>query len=761
MRPYLAIVKDSFVEALASRVLWVLLILITLVLLALAPLGFRSERTTEFRRGDFRDGRELIKEVRGQFESDESSPGFRIWSNFDKETQQQLAEFQEDEEEGRVSYFAGMKRLVEGLNKLLEKRDLYDEKAWEGVLLGSEARELLGRGLATLAEHDLARLNRLLIVKPFEDSFHPQLGTQVLITYIGFRVSPPIPFSEKRIRQIIEQYVLPSLIGLLVGFVGVLTAILVTAPIIPQMFDAGALSLLLSKPLSRSLMFLAKFAGGCAFIFINVTYLIIGLWAIAGLRFGIWNQGLLLCIPIFLFLFAIYYSVSAITGVIWRNAVVSVVMTVVFWLVCTVVGATKNIFEQVVIETRKMVRVVNAGDALIALDEKGATKRWNAEKAEWEPVFLEDGGGPMQQVLGPVYDPQHNMLLAGRTGSRNFFNMGSNLLIGKGSDGWKQVDGPPLPEDTVALFPDPKGRALAVTNSGVQRLVGDLDLNEKKMSLFGFEIPRTLGKPFRSAGPEPSLKLTWPTNAAVDRRSGNVVIYSRGQLMLLPREADDYTLAKSVAVEAEADEGVAIALQGRTLLLALADGRVVDYDSTTLQPRRAWQPEPHSQPRFACASPDGRWFAVVFHNGRLHVLDTGAGTAGMRAADVRGQGDISAVEFSEDGQMMVIDRATRLNQYRMDTMELAKSYAPALSGIEIAYYYAVVPIYAVFPKPGELDNTVQYLVQKQETIDMGMQMGNLQAKRVRLRPWAPVRSSLIFMLVVLGLACVYIERQDF
>ena len=37
MRPYLAILKDSFREALASRILWVVIILTTVVLLLAAP----------------------------------------------------------------------------------------------------------------------------------------------------------------------------------------------------------------------------------------------------------------------------------------------------------------------------------------------------------------------------------------------------------------------------------------------------------------------------------------------------------------------------------------------------------------------------------------------------------------------------------------------------------------------------------------------------------------------------------------------------
>ncbi len=133
----------------------------------------------------------------------------------------------------------------------------------------------------------------------------------------------------------------------------------------------------------------------------------------------------------------------------------------------------------------------------------------------------------------------------------------------------------------------------------------------------------------------------------------------------------------------------------------------------------------------------------------------------MQLADVRGQGDISAVAFSADNALLVVDRVNRVTRYQRGSWDRVETYAPALTPLEIAYYYAVVPIYTVFPKPGELDNTIQYLLRKEETIDMGMPGGDLQTRRVRLHPWAPVRSSLIFMLVVLGLACLYIERQDF
>lgn len=762
MKPYLAIIADSFREALASRVLWILVILITLVLLALVPLGFRAEQTTEFRQGDFLDARGLVKAMHEDFDRGTPSPGQRVWSNFDESTRKTLSDFEQGDEESTRNYYAQLPKLIDALNTALKNRQLYDQQAWTGVLLGSESRELLDQGVAQLSDTDLARLNRLLIETPYQEFFRTQPPKQIFITYIGFKISPPIRASEKLVRQIVEGMVLPGIMQVLVGFIGVLAAILVTAPIIPQMFDPGALSLLLSKPVSRSLMFLAKFVGGCAFILINVTYLVVGLWAIAGLRLGIWSQGLLLCIPIFLFLFAIYYSVSSIAGVIWRNAVVCVVMTVLFWFACTVVGATKGVFEQIAVETKRLIRLVPAGDTLIAMDEQGATHRWDADSSEWQPVFLE-GGGIMARVLGPIYDAERQVIYASRAGNRGMFGSDRALQVGKASDGWKPVDGPSLPDNTWELLPDPKGRLLAVTNKDIQQLTGDIEPERKKLQIFFMEIPQSLAKPFRPAGPTTPLKLASPMAAAVDAKSGNVVTYSRGDLTLLVRNGEDFELARTVPVVTDQEQDVVLAVAGNTALLAQSDGHVLEFDLPTLTLRATLEPEPDSQPRFACASPDGRRCAIVFHNGRLHTLDTSQGPdATLALADVRGQGEISAVAFAPDGAMLVADRVNRVTWYDSESGVQIKEHAPALTALEIAYYYAVVPIYTVFPKPGELDNTIQYVLSKEETVNMGMPGDNdLQSKRLKLRPWAPVRSSLFFTFVVLALACLYIERQDF
>ena len=48
MKPYLAVIYDSFVEAMGSKVLWFLMIASTLILAGVAPFGFVHDRSYEF-----------------------------------------------------------------------------------------------------------------------------------------------------------------------------------------------------------------------------------------------------------------------------------------------------------------------------------------------------------------------------------------------------------------------------------------------------------------------------------------------------------------------------------------------------------------------------------------------------------------------------------------------------------------------------------------------------------------------------------------
>ncbi len=208
------------------------------------------------------------------------------------------------------------------------------------------------RGVANLSDEDLRRFNRLLINAAFPDYILPAPGKVLYATWFGYRLGTPLPFEPKQLPLLVN-FALAALTTFLAGILGVFIAILVTAPMVPQTFEPGAIDLLLSKPVSRSLLFLTKFFGASTFILLNSIYLIGGMWLIAGLRFDIWSGRLLLCIPVFLFLFVIYYSVSALTGVIWRNAIVSVCCTILFW-----VSVLPSALPRTLPKTRSSIRPV-------------------------------------------------------------------------------------------------------------------------------------------------------------------------------------------------------------------------------------------------------------------------------------------------------------------------------------------------------------------------------------------------------------------
>ena len=82
MRAYLAVLKDSFREAKASRVLWVAIVGIVLFLLALAPFGLQSNRITQLRRQDLVDVDRFLFDLSTERQTEDSSAAY-VWSLMD------------------------------------------------------------------------------------------------------------------------------------------------------------------------------------------------------------------------------------------------------------------------------------------------------------------------------------------------------------------------------------------------------------------------------------------------------------------------------------------------------------------------------------------------------------------------------------------------------------------------------------------------------------------------------------------------------
>jgi hypothetical protein len=762
MRPYLAVLKDSFREALASRVLWILLVVITVVLVLVAPVGFKERKATRLQRNSVRNWPSLIAKIQNRAGQEGPSPGRQIFGKLSAPLKKRLAEAAE-QSPGELSGDV-IEALGEELNGIIDGPVLYDAAVWHDVGLVKEARELVGRA-GTLDAAEAARLNRLSIEAAWPSEFHKDDGGETRIVYLGFE-SEVVPLSQKQLTQFVG-VALMLIINYAVGVFGVFAAILVTSSIIPQMFEGGAIDLLLSKPVSRIMLFLTKFAGGCVFIGLIAAYFISGLWLIAGARFGIWNGALFLCIPIMLFLFAIYYGVSALAGVIWRNAIVSVVVTVLFWALCFGVGMLKGFVEPFWINFPRLVKLIPAGKSVLGINETGVVHEWHGRDATWNEVFTGDDGSRNmrsfavpQPIIGPVYDAKRDRILAaaqsappGPGGGFNFFPPAPALLAGNRTGAWNRKKIGTAPLGTLALFASPAGDILAVTRGAVFRLTAKTTGKGKSAAT---------QEEFTRAGPESALLLDPSATVAMNPDSGAIVAFNRGTVLIVEPDAKGKYVRKidKEVVPAKDSKAALAAFAGQTVLIALADGRILVLDATDLTISQELRPVGENAPRFVAAGPGGRWVSVLFHNRKLWLFDVKNGRPAGNSFG--GQGDISAVAFDGPDHLLTIDRGTRMTHYDLDPFQMRDRAAPELKNVEIAFYYVIMPIYTVLPKPGELGNAVAYLLTDlNELQELGRDSPDLSQHREKVEVAEPIWSSLAFLAVILSLASLYVWRTDF
>jgi ABC-type transport system involved in multi-copper enzyme maturation permease subunit len=125
-----------------------------------------------------------------------------------------------------------------------------------------------------------------------------------------------------------------QLSGWVADAVGLLLALLWTAGFLPSFLEPGSVAVLLAKPLPRWGLLAGKSLGVLAFVAFQGTVLVGGTWLALGMRTGMWDPTYLLCLPLLLVQFAVFFSFSAMLAVATRSTVACVFGTVLFWGLC-------------------------------------------------------------------------------------------------------------------------------------------------------------------------------------------------------------------------------------------------------------------------------------------------------------------------------------------------------------------------------------------------------------------------------------------
>ncbi|MFP6765516.1 MAG: ABC transporter permease subunit, partial [Planctomycetaceae bacterium] len=601
---------------------------------------------------------------------------------------------------------------------------------------------------------------RLVLDAAFRDYIEPAGRNAIQFRYLWYPLGDEIPVAEEQLHQIAET-VIAFVISRLVGNIGVFIALLVTASIVPQMLDAGAIDLLLSKPVSRPLLFLSKFLGGCIFILLNAAFLIVGLWLLIGLRLNLWSSGLLWTIPVFVFVFAVYYSVSTLAAVIWRNAVVSIVVSILFWATCFTVGVARSSLDDWFLDARRTVAIIPTDDSLLVTNRQGTGFEWNVAENSWVEVFPGPRGRPggNYPFLGPVHDDSSQRLIAVRirSGSR-WIQTTPRLLVASREKNWKLLESISVPRGSKLLSVNGQGEIIVAGTSGIYRLSGDLEEAESGIELFGLRLPG-LGRQAEFIRiDDAAQKWKTPFAASLDVTTGEVVLRSGSQLTLLTREDSGQYRAQETIDDLNTGQAL-IGRAGTRVALASQDGTIRILDAATLQTIGSYAPFGRNEPQRVCTSPDGRWIAILFHHRRLWLYDTQVDAPG--SSSFPGQGDISAVEFDRNNSLYFSSGFGNISRYdNAESMAVQDTFTQQADFLENLYQWVIDPVYTVFPKPGEMENVVSWLMTQQETAS-AEEDEDLSAKRVVLDIRKPIWSNLAFLAVMLTLTCFLVTRRDF
>jgi len=147
-----------------------------------------------------------------------------------------------------------------------------------------------------------------------------------------------------------------AVVGVWLTWGAIVLALISTAGLFPDLMSSGAIDLYLSKPISRTRLFVTKYLTGLLFVGLQVSVFIFGCFLVMGWRAHDWRPALFIAIPLVMAMFSYLFAFSVLLGVWTRSTVAAILLTVLFWLVFSLVQRTEPslLFLQALKEQERM-----------------------------------------------------------------------------------------------------------------------------------------------------------------------------------------------------------------------------------------------------------------------------------------------------------------------------------------------------------------------------------------------------------------------
>lgn len=140
-------------------------------------------------------------------------------------------------------------------------------------------------------------------------------------------------------------YIQDTIVNGLASTGALVLCVIITGFFIPNMLRKGSLDLLISKPIGRVQLLVYKYIGGLILVFLVSTFTIGGVWLVMSARSGYWDPGFLVTIPAMTFTFAVIYAVSTCVAVLTRSSIAAILVSIAFMFLMWIVGLAKSFMD--------------------------------------------------------------------------------------------------------------------------------------------------------------------------------------------------------------------------------------------------------------------------------------------------------------------------------------------------------------------------------------------------------------------------------
>jgi ABC-type transport system involved in multi-copper enzyme maturation permease subunit len=119
---------------------------------------------------------------------------------------------------------------------------------------------------------------------------------------------------------------------------GVILGVFATASLVPHMLEKGTIDLLLSKPVSRAVLFASRYLGALLVAGANLFYFVGGVGVILALKTGVWNGGFFAAGLLMVVYFGALLAFLVLFGVLLRSTTIGIMLAAGVFIVSFVVA---------------------------------------------------------------------------------------------------------------------------------------------------------------------------------------------------------------------------------------------------------------------------------------------------------------------------------------------------------------------------------------------------------------------------------------